>query len=263
MGVSVKTLQKMHLTNQKIAMLTCYDACFASVLASAGVDALLVGDSLGMVMQGKSSTVAVSMDEMIYHTRCVASQSGSALVWSDLPFGAYQCSKEQAFENSVKLMQAGAQMVKLEGGIEMVETVRFLSQRGVPVCGHIGLQPQSVHKLGGYYVQGKSEESAKQIFEAAQMLDGAGASMLLMECVPGVLAGKITAAVSCPTIGIGAGSHCSGQVLVLHDMLNIYPGEKSRFVRNFMQGADSIQEAVASYVNAVKTEEFPALEHTF
>jgi 3-methyl-2-oxobutanoate hydroxymethyltransferase len=255
--------RKLRESGEKIAMLTCYDASFAALCDQAGVDTLLVGDSLGMVVQGHDSTLPVTMEDMEYHMRMVARGSQKALLVADLPFASYQVSAEIAFANAARLMVAGAQMVKLEGGRVMADTVRFLVERGIPVCGHIGLIPQSVHQLGGYRVQGKGEEPARQLLEDARAIEQAGAAMVVLEAIPATLAKQVTEALSIPTIGIGAGKDCSGQVLVLHDMLDIYPGRKARFVRNFMAGAPSIAEAIRRYVEAVKAGAFPAPEHTF
>ncbi|CUA85775.1 MULTISPECIES: 3-methyl-2-oxobutanoate hydroxymethyltransferase [Gulbenkiania] len=263
MRTTVNTLQKMAAEGQKISMLTCYDASFAALLDEAGVDILLIGDSLGMVVQSHDSTLPVTLDEMVYHTRCVARGASRALVLADLPFGAYQESLAQAFASSARLMQAGAHMVKLEGGGFMADTVRFLVERGIPVCAHIGLTPQFVNAFGGYRVQGKSATDAERILEDAQRLADAGASLVLMECVPADLARRVTETLSVPTIGIGAGPDVSGQVLVLHDMLGVYPGKKARFVKNFMNGAPSIQAAVKAYVESVKNGTFPTAEHCF
>jgi 3-methyl-2-oxobutanoate hydroxymethyltransferase len=257
------TLQQMAGRGEKIAVLTAYDASFAQLCEQAGVEVLLVGDSLGMVLQGASSTLAVTLHDMQYHTRCVAKGAQSAYIVTDMPFGSYQQSPEQAFRNASRLMAAGAHMVKLEGGLVMSETVRFLVERGIPVCGHLGLTPQSVHQLGGYRVQGKDEAQAQQLIADAQALADAGAGMLVLEMVPAALAKAITDSVRIPTIGIGAGVDCSGQVLVLHDMLGIYPGKSPRFVRNFMQGASSIPQALEHYVKAVKDKTFPTAEHSF
>ncbi|BCM24375.1 3-methyl-2-oxobutanoate hydroxymethyltransferase [Methyloradius palustris] len=256
-------LQQLAQDGEKIAVLTCYDASFASLCESAGVDVLLVGDSLGMVLQGNSSTLSVTLSQMVYHTRAVAAGTKKAYIVSDMPFGSYQQSPEQALRNASRLMAAGAHMVKLEGGTVMVETVRFLVERGIPVCGHLGLTPQSVHQLGGYRVQGKDDASAQQLVSDAQALENAGAGMIVLEMLPASLAKTITSSIHIPTIGIGAGVDCSGQVLVLQDMLGIYHGKSPRFVRNFMQGATSIQEAVATYVLAVKDKTFPAAKHSF
>jgi 3-methyl-2-oxobutanoate hydroxymethyltransferase len=248
---------------EKIVMLTCYDASFAALCDEAGVEILLVGDSLGMVVQGHETTLPVTMDEMAYHTACVARGSERGFVIADMPFGSYQASKEQALVNAARLMAAGARMVKLEGGRPMLETVRFLVERGIPVCGHVGLTPQSVHQLGGFRVQGKAPDAARTLLEDARALQDAGAAMIVLEAIPAALAAEVTAALAIPTIGIGAGAECSGQVLVLHDMLDIYPGRKAKFVRNFMAGADGVRSALRRYVEAVKSGEFPGPEHAF
>lgn len=263
MRTTVSSLQKMAVEGQKIAMLTCYDASFAALMDEAGVDVLLVGDSLGMVIQGEDSTLPVSMDQMEYHTRIVARGAEKALVLADMPFGSYQESPQQAFRNAARLMAAGAHMVKLEGGATMLEATRFLVKHGIPVCAHIGLTPQSVNALGGYKVQGKSEEQAQQLKADALALQEAGAAIVLMEMVPAKLAAEITQSLSVPTIGIGAGVGTSGQVLVVYDMLSVYPGKKARFVKNFMNGAGSILAAIEAYVAAVKNQSFPADEHSF
>ncbi len=263
MRTSLTDLQAMRNKGELIAVLTCYDASFAALLESNGVDVLLVGDSLGMVLQGHESTLQVSLDDMVYHAACVARGSRQAFVVADMSFGTFQVNPEKAFENAATLMMAGVQMVKLEGGAAMVETVRFVTQRGIPVCGHIGLTPQSVNQLGGYRVQGKDSVAAQRLLEDASALEQAGAGMIVLEAVPALLAAEITAQLSIPTIGIGAGPSCSGQVLVLHDMLDVYPGKKPRFVKNYMQGAKSIGDAVAHYVRDVKTGSFPAVEHSF
>jgi 3-methyl-2-oxobutanoate hydroxymethyltransferase len=242
-------------------MLTCYDASFAALLDRAGVDVMLIGDSLGMVIGGHASTLPVTLDDMVYHTRCVATAAKTALVVADLSFGSYQTSPQQAYASAARLMAAGAQMVKVEGGAWLAPTVEFLVARGIPVCGHLGLQPQSVHSLGGYKVQGKTDESAQQLRDDARLLANAGAALLVLEMVPAALATALTADVAIPTIGIGAGPGCSGQVLVLYDMLGIYPGMPMRFVRNFMTGSDSIEAAVAAYVQAVRDGSFPGPEH--
>jgi 3-methyl-2-oxobutanoate hydroxymethyltransferase len=261
--VTLQRLRTMRAEGEKIAMLTCYDATFARVLDEAGVDCLLVGDSLGMVLQGHSSTVPVTLDEMAYHTRCVARGSRAAWVIGDLPFASYQESKEQALHSASILMQAGAQMVKLEGGGWTTETVRFLVERGIPVCGHLGLTPQSVHALGGWRVQGRGDEAAATLKDHARALADAGAAMLVLELVPAQLATSITKKLNIPVIGIGAGRDCSGQVLVLHDALGLHPSPP-RFVRDFMQGAGSIADAVRRFVEAVKDASFPDPElHTY
>ncbi len=263
MRTTLMDLQALHDKGEKIAVLTCYDASFAALLEAGGVDILLVGDSLGMVLQGHETTLPVTLDEMVYHTSCVARGSRRAFIVADMPFGTFQTSPEKAFEHAARLMAAGAQMVKLEGGAAMADTITFLSGRGIPVCAHIGLTPQSVHQLGGYRVQGKSNADAQRLLNDAITVEQAGAGMLVLETIPALLAAEITAQLAIPTIGIGAGAACSGQVLVLHDMLDIYPGKKARFVKNFMQGAQSIADAVARYVMEVKSGAFPDVEHSF
>ncbi|ATP28270.1 3-methyl-2-oxobutanoate hydroxymethyltransferase [Chromobacterium violaceum] len=262
MKITVNTLHKLAEEGRKITMLTCYDASFASLLDEAGVEILLVGDSLGPVMQGVDSTLPVSEEDMLYHIRCVARGAKNALILGDMTFGAYQESPQQAFAHAARLLQAGAHMVKLEGGAYMAETTRFLVERGIPVCSHIGLTPQYVNMFGGYRVQGRGED-AQRILNDAKVLAEAGASLVLMECVPAPLAKEITESVKVPTIGIGAGADTSGQVLVLHDMLGVYPGKKAKFVKNFMEEAGSIQGAVQAYIKAVKDKTFPAEEHTY
>jgi 3-methyl-2-oxobutanoate hydroxymethyltransferase len=263
MRTTLTTLREMYGKGEKIAVLTCYDASFAGVLEEAGVDMLLVGDSLGMVLQGHDTTLPVTLEQMAYHTACVARGSQRAVIIADMPFGTSQVSPEQTFEHAARLMAAGAQIVKLEGGVVMAQTISFLAQRGIPVFAHIGLTPQSVHQMGGYRVQGKGKTAAEQVLQDALAVERAGASMLLLEGLPAALAEKITASVSIPTIGIGAGPGCSGQVLVVYDMLGIYPGKKPRFVKDFMQGAGSIAEAVAGYVREVKAGTFPDAAHSF
>jgi 3-methyl-2-oxobutanoate hydroxymethyltransferase len=261
--LTISNLAKMRAENTRIAMLTCYDASFAALLDSVGVDMLLIGDSLGMVLQGHDSTLPVTVEQIAYHTGCVVRGSTRAFVVADMPFGSYQESPQQAFRNAATLMAAGAQMVKLEGGADFVETTHFLVARGIPVCAHIGLTPQSVHTLGGYRVQGKGVEAAAKLLADAHLLEDAGAQMLLMEAIPAELATRVTNELRIPTIGIGAGAGCSGQVLVLHDMLNVFPGKKARFVRNFMEGSSSIGDAVKRYCDAVRDGSFPGPEHGF
>lgn len=260
--ITVNTLQKMKAEGDKIAMLTAYDASFAALMEAAGVDVLLVGDSLGMTVQGRTSTLPVSLADMCYHTAAVARGTKNAMIVADLPFGAYQQSKEQAFAASAELMAAGAHMVKLEGGVWMAETTEFLQMRGIPVCAHIGLTPQSVFAFGGYKVQGRGDK-AQALLNDARAHDEAGAALVLMECVPAALAKQVSESVRCPTIGIGAGVDCDGQVLVMHDMLGVFPGKTAKFVKNFMQGQESIQAAVEAYVHEVKAKTFPSEEHTF
>jgi len=260
--LSLPRLREMHAHGEKITMLTAYDATFAAVADAAGVECILIGDSLGMVCQGLSSTVGVTLEAMRHHTECVARglrrSQGTAWLIGDLPFGSYHESKEQALRSAVVLMQAGAHMVKLEGGGWTAETVRFLVERGIPVCAHLGLTPQTVHALGGYRVQGKSDEAAAQLRREASALQDAGASMMVLEMVPARLALEVTQLLAhCPTIGIGAGSGTAGQVLVLHDMLGMNLGKMARFVRNFMDGAPGIRSAMEAYVRAVKDGSFP------
>ena len=263
MRMTLTDLQTMRDKGEKIAMLTCYDASFASLLEANSVDVLLIGDSLGMVLQGHETTLPVTLDEMIYHTACVARGAKQAFIIADMPFGTSQVSPEKTFEHAARLMAAGAHMVKLEGGAVMADTIAFLSGRGIPVSAHIGLTPQSVHQLGGYRVQGRNAADAQRLLNDAAVLAQAGAAMLLLETIPALLAAEITAQLSIPTIGIGAGAECSGQVLVLHDMLNIYPGKKARFAKNYLQGAQGIADAVANYVAEVKSGTFPGAEHSF
>jgi 3-methyl-2-oxobutanoate hydroxymethyltransferase len=261
--VSLPRLREMRTVGEPIAMLTCYDASFARLLDTAGVDCVLVGDSLGMVVQGLDSTLPVTVADVAYHTRCVAHGLTAAWLIADMPFGSYQAGPGQALASAVELMQAGAKMVKLEGGAWLAPTIAFLVERGIPVCAHLGLTPQSVHALGGYRIQGRTEGEAERLLADARALDVAGAAMLVLELIPSALASRVTQAVSMPTIGIGAGAGVSGQVLVLHDMLDVYPGRKPRFVRNFMQGQPAISEAIAAYVTAVKDRSFPAPEHAY
>ncbi len=260
--VTLSTLKAMRERGEKIAVLTAYDASFARLMDEAGVDIVLVGDSLGMVVQGHASTLPVKLSEMCYHTRCVARGVKRAFIVADLPFASYQQSPQQAYASAARLMAAGAHMVKLEGGAVMVETVRFLTGRGIPVCAHLGLLPQSVNQLGGYKVQGREEADAEQLLADALAMQQAGAGILLMEAVPAELAAKVTASLSIPTIGIGAGPDCSAQVLVMYDMLGLYP-RAPKFSRNFMEGAGSVPAAFAAYVQAVKTGAFPGAEHSF
>ena len=250
-------LRTMHQAGEKVTMLTCYDASFARVLDDAGVDVLLVGDSLGMVLQGHASTVPVSLDEMAYHTQCVARGSRHAWIVADLPFGSYHESNEQALRSAARLMQSGAHMVKLEGGGWTAALVRLLVERGIPVCAHLGLTPQSVHALGGYRVQGRDEAAAQTLRQHAGELADAGAAMLVLELVPSALASELAGTLVIPVIGIGAGAGCSGQVLVLHDMLGVTRGKLPRFVRNFMDEGGGVEEAVKRYVAAVKDGSFP------
>jgi 3-methyl-2-oxobutanoate hydroxymethyltransferase len=262
--VTLATVREMKRRGEKITCLTAYDYSFASLLENAGIDMIMVGDSLGMVMQGHDSTLPVSVADMVYHARCVARGAKRALIIVDLPFMSYQQSPAHAFASAGRLMQkGGAQVVKLEGGEPMAETVRFLVERGVPVCAHLGLTPQSVHQLGGYRVQGREATAAEKIRHDAKVLQEAGASLLVLEAVPSELAKTISSDLEIPTIGIGAGPDCDGQVLVLQDMLGIYPRPSPKFSKNFMQGADSVEAAVKSYIAAVKSGAFPGPEHSF
>jgi 3-methyl-2-oxobutanoate hydroxymethyltransferase len=261
--VTIPQLQERARKGEKLVMLTAYDASFAMLSDEAGVDILLIGDSLGMVVQGFDSTLPVTIDQTEYHVQCVARGSSRALVLADLPWGSFQESPEVAYRNAARLMRAGAGMVKIEGGAPMVETTRFLVDRGIPVCAHIGLTPQSVHTLGGYRVQGRGDDAADRLVDDAKALEAAGAGIVLMEAMPAAVARRVTEALSVPTIGIGAGPDVSGQVLVNYDMLDIYPGRKARFVKNFMAGAPSVKSAIEAYVKAVKDKTFPGPEHSF
>lgn len=262
MAVTVTTFNKMKEAGEKITWLTAYDYSFAHLMDAAGIEAILVGDSLGMVMQGHATPIPVTIEDSVYHTACVARGVSNAMIVGDLPFGSYQVSKEQAYENAVRLMQAGAHVIKLEGGELQNETIRFLSERGIAVCAHIGLTPQSVHKLGGFKVQGRGAAAAKLLAEA-RGVEEAGAFAVVLEAVPQQLAAEITAALSIATIGIGAGPDCDGQVLVLQDMIGIYPKPSPKFSKNFMQGAASVGDAVKQYIAEVKLSSFPAAEHSF
>jgi 3-methyl-2-oxobutanoate hydroxymethyltransferase len=261
-NVTLPILQQMRDTGQKIAMLTCYDASFAKLMNKCGVDVLLIGDSLGMVCQGQNTTIPVEMDHMIYHTKCVAAGNERALLLADLPFGTYG-TPEKALENAAALLKAGAHAVKLEGESWTVPIVQLLTQRGIPVCAHIGLTPQSVHQLGGYRVQGKSTDAATRLTNAALALQEAGAGMVLLEAVPAALGKAITALLRVPTIGIGAGPDCSGQVLVSYDALGISPGNPARFVKNFMEKNIDVAQAIHAFVCEVKNANFPAAEHCY
>lgn len=259
--ITVTTLAKMKHNREKFTVLTAYDASFATLIEAAGVEVILVGDSLGMVVQGQRTTVPVTMEDMIYHTRLVARGNQTCLLMADMPFASY-ATVEQAVRNAARLMgEGGAQMVKLEGGGWLVETVRQLSRNGIPVCAHLGLLPQSIHKLGGYRVQGREETAARQLIDEALALQDAGADVALVECVPAELGARLAEALAIPLIGIGAGAACDAQVLVSYDMLGITPGRRPKFSKNFLAGRDSLQAAVAAYVAAVKSGEFPGPEH--
>ncbi len=261
--VTLSTLNQMRADGERIASLTAYDASFAACLDAAGVDMVLVGDSLGMVIQGHDTTVPVTMDDMVYHTRAVSRGLRRAFLMADLPFMSYT-TPDQALTNSVRLMQeGGARMVKLESSGTQTEIVEFLARHDIAVCAHLGLKPQSVHKTGGFRVQGREQSAAAQMLADARALEASGADMLLLECIPSALGKTITEAASVPVIGIGAGPDTNGQILVLYDILDITEGRKPRFVRNFMTGNDSCTAAVASYVKAVKSRTYPAPEHGF
>jgi 3-methyl-2-oxobutanoate hydroxymethyltransferase len=253
----------MQAAGEKLVKLSCYDASFAALAEEAGVEIFLIGDSLGMVIQGHDSPLPVTLEDIEYHTRAVVRGSKRAFIVGDLPFGTYQESPQQALRSAAKLMAAGANMVKLEGGKIMFDTVEFLVQRGIPVCGHLGLTPQSFNQLGGFRVQGKTDEAAQVLREDAKAIQAAGAAMLVLEAIPAPLAKQVTESLAIPTIGIGAGVHCAGQVLILHDMLDIFPGKKAKFVKNFMEGAGSVRAALENYVKAVKSQTFPGPEHSY
>ena len=265
--ISLTTLFEMKTRGEKIAMLTCYDASFSALLDTQHVDCILVGDSLGNVIQGQRTTIPVQMSDMVYHTKAVlrglyTRPTSRAWVVADMPFGSYGTT-EDALHHAVKLMQAGAHMVKLEGGAWLADTVRSLVNNGIPVCAHMGLTPQSVYQLGGFKVQAKTEAAAEQLLKEALVLQEAGASMLVLEAVPMHVGKHVTESVRMVTIGIGAGKDTDGQVLVLYDMLDVFPGKKAKFVKNFIASKNSIAEAVAEYVTQVKSGEFPQPEHGF
>jgi 3-methyl-2-oxobutanoate hydroxymethyltransferase len=262
-AITIDKLLQMKTLGEKIAMLTCYDASFASLMSRCGIDILLVGDSLGMVLAGMSSTLPVTMEHMVYHTECVASTAKGPLILSDMPFGSYQTDPQTAYKNASRLLAAGAHMVKLEGGAWLLPTIEFLTQRDIPVCGHLGLTPQSVHALSGYKVQGKSETQAEQLLHEAKAVEQSGARLVVLEAIPEKLGTTISNSLQIPSIGIGAGPNTDGQVLVMHDMLGVYPGKKARFVQNFMESSNSIENAFKNYVVAVKNSTFPATEHCF
>ncbi len=261
--VNVATLRKMKAEGEAIACLTAYDASFAMLVDSAGVDFVLVGDSLGMVIQGHDTTVPVTVRDIIYHTRNVARGLRRAFLVADMPFMSYR-NPDQALENAVALMQdGGAMMIKLEGGDGQIEIVKYLASHDIPVCAHLGLKPQSVHKIGGFKVQGRDPEQARRMTESAKRLQDAGADIVLLECVPNELGEAVTKAVDVPVIGIGAGPDTDGQILVLYDILDITMGRTPRFVRNFMAGHEAPRDAIRAYVEAVKDRSYPAPEHCF
>jgi 3-methyl-2-oxobutanoate hydroxymethyltransferase len=260
--ISITKLLAMHAEREKITMLTAYDSTMSALLNRCGVEVILVGDSLGNVIQGHTSTTPVTVEQMVYHTECVARANTHAFLISDLPFASYG-DPTQALDSAAELMRAGADMVKLEGGDWQADIIQYLVERSVPVCAHLGLLPQSVHLLGGYKVQGKSKDAASHMLEQAHACQAAGAQMVVLEAIPSSLGEKITEELHIPTIGIGAGPDCSGQVLVLQDMLGISPGKPPKFVKNFMDGHQSIEAAVKAYVREVKSGKFPGLEHGF
>lgn len=261
MSVTIRTVQQCKAEGRKFSVLTAYDACFARLISEAGIDVMLVGDSLGMVLQGHDSTLPVTVADIAYHTRCVASGNQGSLLMADMPFmGA--ATLQDALDNARTLMQAGAHIIKLEGAGWLAETITVLKRNGVPVCAHLGLTPQAVNAFGGYRVQGRGD-AAQQLINDAVALEAAGADMLLLECVPRATTLKLLEAVSVPVIGIGAAPECDGQVLVVHDMLGITHGKAARFVKNFMAEADSIQDALRAYDAAIKEGHFPGPEHCF
>lgn len=261
--LNLTSLRKMKAEQNKIAMLTAYDASFSHTLEQSGVDVILVGDSLGMVIQGQESTLPVTVDDMVYHTQSVVRGSEKVFIIADMPFMSY-ANTEQAIQNAARLMaEGGAQMVKLEGGAVIADTVKQLTNRGIPVCAHLGLLPQSVHRLGGYRVQGRDDNDAKQLIDDAKSLQQAGADMLVIECIPADLATRVTAAVEIPVIGIGAGNSCDGQVLVLYDMLGITPGKRPRFSHDFLADTGAIPAAISKYVQDVKSGDFPQREQQY
>jgi 3-methyl-2-oxobutanoate hydroxymethyltransferase len=261
--VSLGTLDRMKREREKIAALTCYDASFAVLCDAADTDVVLVGDSLGMVLQGHDTTVPVTMDDIVYHCRAVARGLHRPFLMADLPFASYP-TRDVALRNSVRLMQEGnAAMVKLESGPNQLEIVEFLAKHDIAVCAHLGLKPQSVHKTGGFRVQGRDEDAARRMIDSAKALESAGADIVLLECIPSELGRRITDEVQVPVIGIGAGPDVDGQILVLYDVLDITTGRKPRFVKNFMDGATSNLDALRRFVQAVKTKSYPGPEHEF
>ncbi|EAT11882.1 3-methyl-2-oxobutanoate hydroxymethyltransferase [Bermanella marisrubri] len=259
---TINTLHKIKQNQEKFSVVTAYDATFAGLASTSGIDVLLVGDSLGMVLQGKDSTVPVTMEEMCYHTQAVKNGNQGSLLMVDMPFMSY-ATPEQAMANAAELMQAGAEILKLEGGAWLVDTVEMLSERGVPVCAHLGLTPQYVHKFGGYKVQGKEQAAAEQMLADAKAMEAAGADLILLECVPSELAKTLTESINIPVIGIGAGSDTTGQVLVCYDMLGMNSGHVPKFVKNFLIDGRNIQQAFAAFDQEVKSGDFPGPEHGF
>jgi len=260
--ITISKLLSMHAEGEKIAMLTAYDSTMSALLNRCGVETILIGDSLGNVVQGHRSTLPVTVEQVAYHTECVARANTTAFIIADMPFASYG-NEMLALDSAAKLMRAGADMVKLEGGDWQIDIIQFLVDRSIPVCAHLGLLPQSVHVLGGYKVQGKSKDAASLMREQALACQAAGAQMVVLEAIPASLGKHLTESLSIPTIGIGAGPDCSGQVLVLQDLLGISPGKPPKFVKNFLDGHSSIEAAVKAYVREVKSGKFPAPEHGF
>jgi len=260
--ITTSTLLKMKQQGEKISTITAYDASFAKLFDQAGIHAILIGDSLGMVLQGEDDTLPVSVDAMAYHTRCVKRGVEETLIISDMPFMSY-ATTEQTYENAAKLMQAGASMIKMEGGSWLVDTIKGLTERGIPVCGHLGLTPQSVHVFGGFKVQGRQQEQADAIIEQAKELEQAGIQLLVLECVPASLGKRITEAVNVPTIGIGAGKDTDGQILVMHDALGISCSYMPKFSRNFLKDTGDIKKAIELYISEVSNGNFPGEDHIF
>jgi 3-methyl-2-oxobutanoate hydroxymethyltransferase len=261
MSITIQHLHKLKAKQQKIVALTAYDATFARLFSEHGVEVLLVGDSLGQLIQGHTHTLPVTLEQMIYHTECAARGNQGAFLIADMPFMTY-ATTQQTLDSAAQLMRAGAQMVKLEGGCHLKESISKLVEQGIPVCGHLGLTPQSVHALGGYRVQGKTTDSGDKIFRAAEALVDAGIQLLVLECIPSDLAADIAGTLAIPVIGIGAGAATDGQILVSYDLLGMHPSPP-KFVKNFMQGSESIEQAVQRYVAAVKSTEFPTTDHSY
>jgi 3-methyl-2-oxobutanoate hydroxymethyltransferase len=261
--LSVPSLRKMKAQGQRITCLTAYDASFAAAMDAAGIDLVLVGDSLGMVVQGHPSTLPVTVDQMVYHCAAVSRGLRRAVLMADLPYQSYS-SPQRALESSARLQAEGnAAMVKLEGAGHVLDSIDYLTQRDIPVCAHLGLTPQSVQKLGGYRVQGRDEAAAARLREDARRVADAGAELLVLECVPAALAAEITRAIAIPTIGIGAGPDCDGQVLVMHDLLGVTPGRRPKFVKDFLAAAGTVEAAFVAYAEAVRSGSFPGPEHSF
>ncbi len=262
MAITLKTLLNYKATQEKFSVLTAYDAAFTTIMNHVGIDAIMIGDSLGMVIQGHNTTVPVTISQMTYHVECVSRANEHALLIADLPFMSYATPK-QALRNAAKLMQSGAHIIKVEGGEWLTSTIKKLSKCGIPVCAHIGLTPQSVNKLGGYFVQGKTPQDFDRLLNDAKLLEKAGANLLVVECVPSALGKVISDTLSIPTIGIGAGPDTDGQVLVSYDILGLSPGKPAKFVKNFMDNTSSIKNAIKAYHQAVKSKQFPGSEHGY